>query len=513
MSRKTGIFVGIDLGTTFSGVSVYEADGTCRMIPNADGDLLTLSVVNLQDEDHPVVGHAAVNQSAYAPEYTARLFKRTMGVCDGQGQPIPAFVHPVSGKTYSPEALSSYVIRELVAAVEAATGQKVIGAVISVPAYFDAIARDATRRAGELAGINVRRIINEPTAGGMAFGLDRDATGTFLAFDLGGGTFDVSILKIESGKFETLATDGDRNLGGSDIDNLLADKVLAEFKDQTGIDVTPESDLIAFLEILDKCEMAKKTLSRSESASFMISAQGQRLIIELTRAEFNSLITPIVKKTREITERVLAAAGLRAGDIDGPILIGGSTRIPAVRDMLFKMFGKPPRTDINPDEAVAMGAAIVAAKLADEEGLSVVDSEGRKVLPPPVKEIAEVTAHALGCLAMRNGAERNSVIIPANSRLPAKKEDDFAVEHPEQTAVTVKITSGADHADPADCKFYGDMVLDGLPKRSPDKNSIRVTYGLTADATLDITITDLISGKSVNDIRQGFGDLLGGTQS
>lgn len=513
MSKKKGIVIGIDLGTTNSVAAVFEADLTCRIILNPDGEPLTPSAVNLQDEEKPIVGRAAVHQSAYAPEYTARLFKRLMGVCDADGHSIPAYIHPDSSKGYSPEELSSFIIRDIVKGVEAATAQKVIGVVITAPAYFDATAREATQRAGELAGVKVRRIISEPTAGGIAFGLDREAKGTFAIYDFGGGTFDVSVLKIENEDYEILATDGDRNLGGSDFDNLLVEHAQSAFKEEHGIEITPESDLIAFQDVVDKCETAKKTLSRSETASFMMSSQGKRLVIEITRAEFEALIAPIVERTREITQRVLTAAGLQTDDIDAPILVGGSTRIPIVRDMLSKMFGKPARTDINPDEAVAMGAAIFAAKIAGEQGLSVVDSEGRNVLPPPIREITDVTAHSLGCLAVNNGVERNTVIIPANSKLPAEKSEEFGVEHPDQTAVKVKITNGADYADPADCKIYGEIVLDGLSRRSPDKNSIRVTYGLTVDATLDITITDLVSGKSVNDVRRGFDDLLGGTSA
>ena len=429
-------------------------------------DLLTPSVVNLRDEQQPVVGRAAVNQYAFAPEYTTSLFKRTMGKSDAQGQPIPAFAHPDSGKAYSPEELSGLVIGHLVKSVEASLGVKVIGVVISVPAYFENAARVATRRAGELAGVNVLQIINEPTAAGLAFGLDGAEPGTYAVYDLGGGTFDITILQIESGDFRVLATDGDRDLGGSDIDNLIVAKAVEAFKNEHGFEITPDVDLPAWREIIDKSENAKKTLSQSETASFVISAQGKQLILDLKRPDFDTMIAPNIDKTKAITQRALEAARLGVNDIKDVILVGGSTRIPAVRDMLTNLFGKPPRTDTNPDEAVALGAAAFAARIGNDNGLAVVDTQGKKVLPPPVN-ITDVTSHNLGCLALVDGVERNCVIIPVNTKLPAEQEDIFALIHENQTAAEIIITSGPDRADRADCTIHGKLSLTGIPKRAP----------------------------------------------
>lgn len=499
--------LGIDLGTTFSVVSTYGSDSNCKIVPNADGDPLTPSVVNLRDEKKPVVGRAAVNQAAFVPEYTASLFKRVMGKNDGQGQPIPAFVHPDSGKAYPPEGLSSVLIRYLVESAESALGVEVIGVVISVPAYFDDAARVATHRAGELAGVNVLRIINEPTAAGLAFGLGGDEEGVFAIFDLGGGTFDITILQIHGDDYDVLATDGDRDCGGSDIDNLIVERAVEAFKAEHGIEITPESDLVTWREILEKSENAKKTLSQSETASFVISAEGKRLIFDLSRPDFDAAIAAIVDKTKTITERTLEAAKLTVKDIKDAVLVGGSTRIPAIREMLTTLFGKEPRTDANPDEAVAMGAAIFAARIAGDSDLAVVDSEGKKVLPPPVK-VTDVTSHPLGCLALFNGVERNNVMIPANTPLPAEKTDIFALPRADQTEARVVITRGADQADPADCTTYGEAVLAGLPPRSPDLQSIEVTYGFTVEGTLTVTITDTISGKTTSKIKRGFGDFV-----
>jgi len=497
---KSGLTLGIDLGTTFSAAAVLEANGKAKVIPNADGELLTPSVVNLRDERHPVVGRAAANQSAFAPEYTVRLFKRSMGKTDAQGQSIPAFVHPDSGKAYTPEELSGLVIRFLVSGVEAALGTRVLGIVISVPAYFDSEAREATKRAGELSGVKVLQIVNEPTAGGLAFGLDGAEPGNYAVYDLGGGTFDSTILRIQDNDLRVLATDGDRDLGGSDVDNLIVARAVEAFRAQHGLEITPETDLVAYLETLDKAESAKKTLSQSETASFFISSQGQRMTMDLTRREFNALIAPLIEKTKAITRRALDAAKLNVSDIRDILLVGGSTRIPAVREMLTSVFGKAPRTDTKPDEAVALGAAIYAAKTAGEAGLLVVDTEGQKVLPPSVR-VTDVTSHSLGCLALRNGVLRNCVIIPANTPLPAERKDTFALADARQTVAEVTITTGPDDVPKEECKEHGTLSLAGLPPRPVGQISIEVRYGFTVEGTLTVTITDLVSGKSTSEIR------------
>jgi len=378
---------------------------------------------------------------------------------------------------------------------------RVSGACISVPAYFDTVAREATKRAGDLAGVKVLQIVNEPTAGGLAFGLDGAAPGVYAVYDLGGGTFDITVVEIQGGDFRVLATDGDRDLGGSDIDNLLLTCAVEAFRAQYGFEITAESDLVAYREILDKVEAAKKTLSQSETASFVISAQGQRLQMDLTRRQFNGLVALIVDRTREITCRALEAAKKNADDIKDVLLVGGSTRIPAVREMLASMFGKAPRTDAKPDEAVALGAAIFAAKTAGDAGLAVVDTQGQKVLPPSVT-VKDVTSHSLGCLALRNGIRRNCVIIPANTPLPAELKDTFALVDDSQTGAEVIITTGPDNVDEKDCTKYGSLHLTGLPPRPAGQVSIEVKYGYTVEGMLTVTITDLISGKTSSEVRR-----------
>lgn len=502
------VIVGIDLGTTFTLISIMLADGSIVIINNLDGESLTPSVVNIHDENSPVVGRAAVNQWAFAPSSTAALFKRSMGVLDEQGNHLPVIVHPVSGKAYTAVELSSILLRYQVKSVEAATGLKVGGVVITVPAYFESDAREATKRAGEMAGVKVLAIISEPTAAALAFGMDKAEDGIYAIYDFGGGTFDITIIRIQGKNFEVLATDGDRNLGGSDINNLIAVKVAEAFKAEHGIEISPLADLIVWHELLEKVENAKKTLSQSETASFMIAVDGKRLVFDLTRSEFNGLIAPLIDQTETIAKRALTAAALEPKGVKEVILVGGSSRIPAARSMLENLFGKPARTDINPDEAVARGAAIFAAKMGGEASIAMVDTKGNKVLPPPI-QVKDVTSHSLGCLAQQDGTMRNSVIIPANTPLPAELENTFALVDANQTVAEVVITSGEDGADPADCKIYGSVTLRGLPPRSPELNSIKVKYAFNADGTLHITIIDSISGKTTSEIKKGFDNVIG----
>lgn len=506
--KAPNVIAGIDLGTTFTLISMLQADGSVVIINNLDGDLLTPSVVNIDNEGNPVVGRAAVNQMAFSPQTTAALFKRSMGILDEHGNHLPLVTHPITGKAYTAVELSGFVIGYKVKSVEAATGKKVGGVVITVPAYFDSDAREATRRAGEMGGVRVLAIINEPTAAALAFGLDKAEDGIYAFYDFGGGTFDISIMRIQGGHFEVMATDGDRNLGGSDINNLLAAKVAEAFKTEHGIEISPMADLIVWHELLDKVEAAKKTLSQSEMASFLIAVDGKRLVFDLTRNEFNQLIAPLIDKTEAITQRALIAAKLEPNGVKNVILVGGSSRIPASRQMLEKMCGKPPRTDINPDEAVARGAAIFAAKMGGEAGIAMVDTQGNKVLPPPI-QVKDVTSHPLGCLAQRDGVQKNSVIIPANTSLPAEKEDVFSLVDANQTVAEVVITSGQDGADPADCRIYGNITLRDLPPRSPHIDSIRVKYAFNTDGTLHVTVTDKISGTSASEIKRGFDDVIG----
>ncbi len=500
MSEKS--VIGIDLGTTNSLVAIFEADGKAKVIPNTDGENLTPSVVNYRDEDQAVVGTPALHQMAFAPEYTVRHFKRAMGRCDESGNPASVFAHPDSGQIYTAERPSADVMRYLVQSVEAALGVTVGQAVITVPAYFQDPARKATLKAGEMGGIEVLSIINEPTAAAIAYGYEHAESGVFTVYDLGGGTFDVTILEMQDKNFRVLSTDGDRDLGGNDIDMKIQERAVAAFEAEHGIKITPESDLPAWLEIAYKCEMAKKILGKKNEASFIISAQGKRTVFNISRQEFDTLIAPFIARTRTIMEQALSTAGVKPEQLKDTLLVGGSTRIIAVRDMLTQLCGKPPRTDTKPDEAVALGAAIYAARMGADARLTFVDTAGKKVLPPRVNMI-DVNSHGLGCLAFVDEDELNCMIIPPNTELPTTKEDAFSLRKPDQTEARIVIAQGNDDARPDECTIIGEVILSGLPC-GLQKGRISVCYSLSREGTLSIHAKDTVSGISTSDIKPGL---------
>lgn len=496
--KKDGIVIGLDLGTTFSAVAIYGADGKPVVIHNKEGERTTPSVVNLADESAPFVGRAAYNQAVFAPEFTARLFKRQMGLVDANNNPIPAFVHPTSGRAYTPQELSAMVIRYLVDSAEQATGQPVIGVVVSVPAYFGDPARVAVRQACEMAGVELLRLTNEPSAAAIVFGLDKKEDGIHCVYDLGGGTFDVTILESKAARFNVRSCDGDRNLGGSDITNRPAQCVADRFKAETGVEISPEKDPVAWMELWEKADRAKCDLSSADKASIMVSAEGKRLQIDITRDEFDVLIADIVGRTREITLRAVQAAGLDVSKIDNVIVTGGSSRIPCVRKMLEELFGKPPRTDIDPDEAVALGAAIVAAGKAVENNLPAVDAEGKRVLPPAIS-VVDVLSHNLGVMAIdpKTGILRNVVLIPKNTPLPATKRDLFGLAHESQSTARVIIVQGEANAELEACTKIGELVLDGLEPGLMRQERIGITYDFDVDGVVTVQAEDTLSGKRV----------------
>ncbi len=497
--QGSGRVIGIDLGTTTILVAEFGADGTPKVLVNAEGHNLTPSVVNMKDESKIVVGRTAVNQAGFEPGYIVANSKRSMGKTDAQGNPVPVFVHPDSGNAYGAPVIAGYMLRSVVDGVESGTGRKVDGVVITVPAYFKNPARLDTKKAAELAGLNVLRIINEPTAAAIAYGLDKGIEGSFVICDLGGGTFDVTVLKVMEGRIDVLTTDGDTDLGGADIDEALLSMVLQHFKEQTGVEITPESDLVTWYDAREKCQRVKEDLSQSTQATFMISANGKRLVIEVSRETLNDLIKGILDKAMAIVERTMAAAKLTWQQITGVVLVGGSTRIPAFRERIKALSGKEPLVDINPDEAVALGAAIVAARTAADQGKEIVDVHGLRVLPPPIT-VTDVNSHPLGCLCVdrATGREKNSVIIPANTPLPAQKEDTFGMLSENQTAVNVVVLQGPENAEPADCVRIGEVVLRDLPPGLPVVPRIKITYGYNVDGIIQVTATDSISGRSTH---------------
>lgn len=341
------LIVGIDLGTTFSAIAYVNQHGKPEVIPNREGDRTTPSVVFFEDDGTPIVGKEARNQAIIEPRRTVRFVKREMG--------NPSFRFNVDGKEYFPEDLSAMILKKLKNDAEAHLGKDVAKAVISVPAYFKDAQREATRQAGQIAGLEVIRIINEPTAAALAYGLEKiEGDQTLLVYDFGGGTFDVTIMKIQGKEFTVIATDGDEKLGGKDIDAKLVEYLASEFQREHGIDLRQEPH--THQDLWDKAEIVKKDLSFRNDFPVTLSSGGSTLRVDIDRDLFDELTADIIKKTEEGLHRIIKASGLSWNAIDTILLAGGSSRIPAVKELLKRVTGKDAARDMNPDECVALAA-------------------------------------------------------------------------------------------------------------------------------------------------------------
>ncbi len=473
--------IGIDLGTTFSAVSAVRAgrpgilpDGSERIIP---------SVVGFAPSGALLVGTPARNQLILHPEDTVRSIKRRMGTEE---------TVRLHGHDFRPVEISALILKEMKRIAEANLGEPVDRAVITVPAFFSDAARQATKEAGELAGFTVDRIINEPTAAALAFGLDRvDENSLVAVYDLGGGTFDVSIIELNQGVIEVRASHGDTCLGGDDFDALLAERLLAAFKDAHGPSADPSRDPRAMARLRRAAEAAKIALSVKPFATvreeFLLERDGKplHLEVEVSREEFEELIEPLLERSLACFDQALTDAGLTAGDLDRVILVGGSTRIPLVWEMVGRHAGLEPMCEINPDEAVALGAGIQAAIIQGEA----IDAVLVDVTPHSLG--IEVVDWAFGTLV----DDRYQAIIHRNSALPTTRAMAFSAVHPEQTRIEVKIYQG-EAAVASDNTLLGEFLFEGL---KPDKPglppSITVEFDLDVNGILHVSATDRGSRK------------------
>ena len=467
-----GKIIGIDLGTTNSCVAVMEG-GQPTVIANTEGARTTPSVVAFTKTGERLVGEPAKRQAVTNAERTISSIKREMG---------SDYRVTIDGKKYSPQEISAMILQKLKADAEGYLGEKVTEAVITVPAYFNDAQRQATKDAGKIAGLDVKRIINEPTAAALAYGLDNEKEQKIMVYDLGGGTFDVSIIEIGDGVIEVLSTAGNNRLGGDDFDQKITDYMIAEFKKQEGVDLS--TDKMALQRLKEAAEKAKKELSSATTTNINLpfitaTSEGPKHFdMNLTRAKFDELTHDLVEKTSEPVTRALSDAGITASELGQVLLVGGSTRIPAVQEEVKRLTGKEPSKSLNPDECVALGASVQGGKLAGDAGAG-------DVL------LLDVTPLSLSIETMGGVATR---LIERNTTIPTKKSQIFSTAADNQTAVDINVVQG-ERQFARDNKSLGQFRLDGIPPAPRGVPQIEVTFDIDANGIVNVHAKDMGTGK------------------
>ncbi|MDR3632919.1 MAG: Hsp70 family protein [Isosphaeraceae bacterium] len=527
MSEGLKRVYGIDLGTTYSAIAYVDEHGKPVVVPNQESERITPSVV-LFDGENVIVGNTAKESAKVEPHRVVSRVKQHMG--------DPHFVFEHEGQVYSPEDISSFILRKVVGDAEAALDDQITDVVITCPAYFGTDEREATANAGRLAGLNVRAILNEPTAAAVAYGLEQAEDQTVLVYDLGGGTFDVTMIEIKDRLIRVICTGGDHRLGGALWDEAIVMHLAEDFRTQTGEESDPMDDPEVLNDLFLQAERGKKTLTQREKAPFRVTHAGKQARVELERGQFETITKHLLDRTVELTHEMLADAKAKGSErFDKIILVGGATRMPQVRDRLVAEFGKEPEV-YDPDEAVAKGAALYGLKesLQDEVkeilAPSVPEAEGEGgqlnldavseqqvsealdrleqqlgfTLTGPVRElvntrIVNVLSKSLGVVA-KDDANKEVVVylLPRNSEVPLEQSADFGTDVANQAGVDIRVMAGERaSAEPSDCKDVGTATLN-LPEHLPARSPVRVKFAISRDGRLLVTATDLTGGGSID---------------
>jgi molecular chaperone DnaK (HSP70) len=526
MSEGLKRVYGIDLGTTYSAIAYVDEHGKSVVAPNQESERITPSVV-LFDGDSVIVGDTAKESAKVEPHRVVSRIKQHMG--------DPNFVFEHDGQSYSPEDISSFILRKVVGDAELALGETITDVVITCPAYFGTPEREATANAGRLAGLNVRSILNEPTAAAIAYGLEQGEDQTVLVYDLGGGTFDVTLIEIKDRLIRVICTGGDHRLGGVQWDEAIVMYLAEQFREQTGEASDPLDDPEVLNDLFLQAERGKKTLTQRDKAPFRVTHAGKQARVELDRAKFEQITRELMDRTLQLAREMLDDAKAKGRDrFDKIILVGGSTRMPQVRGRLVEAFGMEPES-YDPDEAVAKGAALFGLKESLQEGVQGVLAADREADPDdgpidlstvPEQEVAEaldrlekqlgftltgpvrdlvgtkivnVLSKSLGVVARdEDGREVVVTILPRNTEVPFERSTDFGTDADDQAAVDVRVMAGErDAAEPADCQEVGVATLN-LPERLPARSPIRVKFAINRDGRLNVAAVDLTAGGSID---------------
>jgi len=483
------IVIGMDIGTARCKVARIDETGRPQIVANRRGDLYTQSAIFFEEGQRPVVGSEAVAEGFLEPEHVHTCFKRALGSDE-------VLYTGADGRTYTATDLTSIMISALKEDVEKRFNEEVDEAVITVPANFQDHKKQAVINAAKAAGINVLKLVHEPTAAGIAYALDRNQDQCFIVYDLGGGTFDVSVLHVAGDAITVLNTAGVERLGGEDFNRRIEKLVVDQFVKDNGYEPTPDADPMFFQELAEKVETAKIALSDKSKTRIVIGCRGKQSIVEITSDQFETLTADLLQQTLECTTQAIDAAGKTWEQIDTILLVGGSVRMPAVANAVADLSGIVPHCDIEPDRAVCHGAALQCSIELAASGKTIMI--GGRAIPAPAAFVQEVTAHGVGCcVAAKDGTLANAVILPKGTGIPTTKTDRFSLQYEQQTEARIEILQGEEGQPRDECLSIGEIVLTNLAVEHKRSKRIEITYSIDRNGMIRATGKDLVGGEQV----------------